>query len=590
MNRIRMRRTMWVLWIAGIAFQPLGLRADESAKVFPGYDTNVRPFFRTYCVRCHGAETTEGDVRLDTLSAAVSDEQAAETWQEVLDVLNGGEMPPEDEKQPPVEELASAIGALSDGLFEARKRLVDSRHVTLRRLNKREYANTIRDLLGVPVDTTGLPADGTVEGFDTIGDAHFMSTVQFEKYLQLGRVALDMALVSGPKPERTVERNEAERGSNAKILKAIRDKEESIEERRAALRSSTLTIQERDRLQSQLDKDTDAVNRAIAYRSQPSSKTGFILDITQTPFGGQAHDTVRAKVPSRPPRRESTLQSADANPTLGEPVGRYVARFRVGLTCKPKPGRRLFVKVFRSDTINQQIAYSFPLGTYEITRTADNPHVIEIPFDNFGETDDHITVEVSDLNTDPNVKRQRGNKQFPDSTKKAYVWVDWLEVEGPFIEQWPPAAWSQTFFNGIPADATTEAESAREIIERFAFRAFRRRMPSKEYIDKLHAIFTEYRSSGSSFVDAVKESLAVVLASPAFVYLVEQPAAEGKKHHRLTDLELATRLSYFLWSYPPDAAIFALAEKNQLSEPEVLREQVERMLSDPKAKGFVDAL
>lgn len=528
-------------------------------------------------------------MRLDTLSAAVSDEQTAETWQEVLDVLNGGEMPPEDEKQPPVEELAKAIGALTEGLFEARKRLVDSRHVTLRRLNKREYANTIRDLLGVPVDTVGLPADGTVEGFDTIGDAHFMSTVQFEKYLELGRKALDMALVMEPKPERVVERNEPERVSNAKILKTLRDKSKAIEERRAALLDPKLSKEERQRHESRLAKELEGMEGAKGYQSQPAARTGFILDITQPPFGGQAHDKVRAKVPSKLRGRVTELDKADAKPTLGKPVGRYVARFRAGLTCRPESGRRLFVKVFRSDTVNQQISYSFPLGTFEITRTVDDPHVFEIPFENFGETDDHIAIKVSDLNVDANAKPRRGNKQFPDSTKTAYVWVDWLEVEGPFFEQWPPAAWSQTFFNGIPSDAVTEAEYAREVIRRFAFRAFRRRNPSDKYIDKLHAIFTEYRESGSSFVDSVKESLAVVLASPAFVYLVEQPAADEKAHHQLTDLELASRLSYFLWSYPPDAALFALAEKNQLSKPEVLREQVERMLGDPKAKGFIDA-
>ena len=322
-------------------------------------------------------------------------------------------------------------------------------------------------------------------------------------------------------------------------------------------------------------------------------------------------------MPSRPLRRAQANNSS-LKPELGRPIGRYVARFRAGLTCKPQSGRRLFVKVFRSDTVNQQIAYSFPLGTFEITHTVCKHQVIEVPFENFGEIDDYISVQVSELNIDPKARPQRrGGKQFPDSTKKAFVWVDWLEVEGPFIEQWPPMAWTQTFFKGIPDSqskdasasrgasntlndkktaasvstltSTSESVYAREIIERFAFRAFRRRKPTKEYVDKVHAIFVDYRSSGSAFVDSIKESLAVVLASPSFVYLIERPASKDKTHRQLSDLELASRLSYFLWSQPPDEQLFGLAEEHKLSRPSVLREQIERMLDDPKAAMFVES-
>ena len=275
-----------VLWGLTIVLHGPELSAADSPLAFADYSKSVEPFFRKHCIRCHGSKTSEGEVRLDQLSPLISDEQMAERWQEVLDVLNAGDMPPEDQPQPKRDEFAGLIGTLTDGLFKARKRLVDSRHVTLRRLNKREYANTIRHLLGVPVDTKGLPADGMVEGFDTIGDAHFMSTVQFEKYLELGREALNMALVNGPKPERTVIHNEPERSSNDKVMKAIRDKSKLIAERKSALRDKSLSKEERQRLESRLNLESKGVEGAKGYQSQPAAQTGFILGITRQPFGG----------------------------------------------------------------------------------------------------------------------------------------------------------------------------------------------------------------------------------------------------------------------------------------------------------------
>ena len=198
-----------ILFAVSACISASGLAAENATEEnFVGYEKSIKPFIQQHCIRCHGPKTTEGDMRLDQLSAIISDEHVAESWQEVLDVLNAGEMPPEEETQPDKGQLASVIGVLTDRLHEARKRLVDKRNITIRRLNRREYANTIRALLGVPVDVTALPADGTLDGFDTIGDAHFMSTVQFEKYLELGRIALDRALVAGNRPQRGVSRIE----------------------------------------------------------------------------------------------------------------------------------------------------------------------------------------------------------------------------------------------------------------------------------------------------------------------------------------------------------------------------------------------
>jgi hypothetical protein len=125
------------------------------------------------------------------------------------------------------------------------------------------------------------------------------------------------------------------------------------------LNAGEVPPEERERLQRRIDKDEESIRVSAAYQEQPFTDTGFILGITRTPFGAQSYNKARGVVPSRPQRRERNTETEMPLPKLGQPIGRYVARIRLGLTCKPKNGRQLFVKVFRSDTVNQQIAYSY---------------------------------------------------------------------------------------------------------------------------------------------------------------------------------------------------------------------------------------
>lgn len=593
----------------------------------------VSRFLNRYCSDCHTGDEPEGGFNMKNLSSRIADQGKAEAWQEVLDALNAGEMPPEGEQQPPPATLAGVIGELTDVLFEARKRLVDTRQVTLRRLNKREYANTMRDLLGVQVNTSELPADGMVEGFDTIGDAHFMSTVQFERYLELARKALDRSLVGGARPERLVNRIEPENRSNFQARRALEKTSVSIEKLEAQLRNPKLDERGRFILERKLRSERTSVEHAKLYLSQPASESGYILGFASAAFPAGSRNATGVEASSRNGLPRKPDRNTFKRIALGQPIGRYIARIRVGLTCEPEPGQPLIVTIRHGGRVDVINSYRNVLGTFEISRTIDDPHVFEIPFDNPGVIYDGVSISFdpkSQISKATDSQPVRGKKarekkaqaenaqeekgETPDSTRTPRVWVDWLEMEGPFIDQWPPAAWTQTFFNGIPQSEpqgasrgsgkrgptktpaasalplTTpqESEYAREVIKRFAFRAFRHREPDEVYLDRVHAIFTEYRDSGSSFVDAMKESLAVVLASPSFVYLVEQADPDDKSRRRLSDLELASRLSYFLWSHPPDETLYALAEERRLSQPAVLQQQVERMLSDPRADVFVE--
>ena len=155
-------------------------------------DERQREFFKSYCVECHNAEKQEGKLRLDDISFELGSVELADRWQKILNQLNAGEMPPEEAKQPDREAKTEFLDALANVLVTARRSLGDSGgKITMRRLNRREYKNTIRDLLGVEINVRELPADGGAGTFDTVGSSLFMSSDQFEQYLALGRQALD---------------------------------------------------------------------------------------------------------------------------------------------------------------------------------------------------------------------------------------------------------------------------------------------------------------------------------------------------------------------------------------------------------------
>ena len=189
-----------------------------------------RTFLTKHCLDCHDSETQEGKVNLQTLPFRITTLEQAELWQKVLNALNAGEMPPEDELQPANAEKADFLDDLAQTMVAARKKLSDSGgKITLRRLNRREYQNTIEHLTGVRVDVGSLPTDSGSGTFDTVGTSQFISSDQFEQYLKLGRSAIDeaferqSALKNGPQ----VFRVEPETTVNVQSLKDMHGMEET---------------------------------------------------------------------------------------------------------------------------------------------------------------------------------------------------------------------------------------------------------------------------------------------------------------------------------------------------------------------------
>jgi len=169
--------------------------------------SELEPFLKQFCYKCHGEKRQRGDVRLDTINWSITDNVSAQHWQDILDVLNSGEMPPEDEKQPNERLFTNILGILTKDLDTARNRLADTGGVnTIRRINKREYENNIKHLFGLNIDTALIPLDLRSEDhFDTASSEQYFDAPLLEQYIRLGtEIALEGLQWSG-QPYREIE-------------------------------------------------------------------------------------------------------------------------------------------------------------------------------------------------------------------------------------------------------------------------------------------------------------------------------------------------------------------------------------------------
>ncbi|MEY2598602.1 MAG: hypothetical protein RLZZ142_861 [Verrucomicrobiota bacterium] len=549
-----------------------------------------RGFLEQYCVSCHGEEKQKGKVRLDTLLPAIGDLETAERWQKVLNAINAGEMPPEEERQPKGEEKAVFLEQLSEAMVQARRRLSDSGGVlTMRRLNKREYQNTLRELLGVPVDAKDLPNDGGGGSFDTAGKALFLASDQFEQYVLLARRALDQAIATGPRPVARKVRVEVEEEANRRITGILRGYQmggyRANKEWKASKGRPTTDFGIVDEGEMKFRQHVWDTNTApmIDYLTREETRTGALLTIHEP--NGQ----VAVAIPDE------------------MPPGRYRIRARLGLSGRVEASRGFVEMGFRGKALNDAMTLidcrrvTAPIAQGEEWEVELELPRLTVPLkEDIGpETKKRIWVgervialrERQPNTSEASSARYRQALETTGFGVEPALWVDWMEWEGPLVEQWPPAGHAALFFKGEGAEKNEGY--AREILERFASRAFRGKPVRASYLERLVGHYRERREAGDGFEEALKQPLSIVLASPSFLYLSE-PAAEpeGRGGGRRVDArELATRLAYFLWSGPPDAELQALADSGLLLREEVLGGQVDRMLASERigefVKGFV---
>lgn len=522
-----------------------------------------RVLLETNCVECHGPEKQKGKFRVDELPFTITKVEDADRWQKVLNSLNAGEMPPEEERQPEREAKTEFLDALSHTLVAARKSLADQGgRITMRRLNRREYQNTIRALLGVEVDVHDLPADGGAGTFDTAGSSLFMSSDQFERYLELGKRALDEAIVSGAEPARKTQHREVEEAANHFAQARLKGFDSATTKRALAWRDS-------DKKDAREFGFPD--NKAAGFALKQYERSA----LTYQQYLARPHADTGAFLTFEVGHVEETVEIP-----ASAPEGDYVLRLRVG-TAKDAPANRCFLEMGHATAGR---AVFNVLGSFQVTAPIEQPQLLEIPVRVGRGTDRTFSFREKRPNS-----RLAALTFFREAQEKTgagpepALWIDWVEWEGPLNTQWPPRAHREIFFQGPQAELGDAY--AREIIERFASRAFRDKAPRADFIEKLVGLYQIRRRAGDAFETALKEPLSVVLASPGFLYLAELSAEEGKRP--LSDTELAVRLSYFLWSGPPDETLINAAKRGDLQKPELLAKQVDRLIGDARSCQFV---
>lgn len=524
----------------------------------------VRPFLVQHCERCHGDQKQNGDLRLDTLAVDFDSSTNAGVWIEVMDNLNLGEMPPEGEPRPDPVEHRRVVRWIADQLRAAQRRAAGSEgRVLLRRLNRTEYANTIRDLLHVtylPGENPAalLPPDATYEGFDKVGSALMLDPSLLDAYYRVAKDIASRVMVDGPPefPTKNI-RFQFEQTSDTNhryilVSPTIRERQQDMEIVAGATRvRDELDYAGHYAIIPTTGRYTVRI-RAFADHAGESMPVTMYADRVQ----GREPRIMEVEVSETPKTYEATLPFTALGPITPAPY------FTVGILNGPK-GTRQGLR-----------------GHGEMIRAAEAA----------SKAADYATalrIQARML-AEGYVDYTRPTKVLLDLSPFPKLYLDWIEVEGPVYDSWPPASHKVLLFKGDTAD--DPHAYVRDIFRRLLPKAYRRPVEPSE-IDRVASLVSSELNAGTPFKKAIEIGLTYILTSPGFLYLIEPNTGDGPR--RLNDFELASRLSYFLWSSMPDDELFAICNTAQdsrqsLSHAAILEEQVERMLADPRSLALTD--
>ena len=545
------------------------------------YETRIRPFLTKYCVSCHGPGKQKADLRLDKLDPDIVNGSDADMWQEVLDLINVGEMPPEEAKsQPKRAERQVIVDALTSSLRHAMevKRSTGGRNV-IRRLTAYEYNNTLRDLFDLDLRyAVDLPPEGSAkEGFKNNSSVLGTSALHIEYFERIARSALErIILAPTEQPEPYYVRVEPELAFAAEPA-AGKPKNKKRQKKSAgtgySIKGEHYSSGNNARgplFRLDHGEPSDGGSGILLAGNRPSDKVGdpFAAD---RKIGGAQGD---GRSGYQPEFRVEMYEVPHDAPVL----------VRVRISAGPGKGKtypRLSFELgsFRGAGVSdQKEAANIEIRSTELKTYEFVVHGANFPFQSNKPSRPSYFRIFNDF--------RRGTSQLTYE-ELPKLNIDWVEIKGNHYEAWPSPQRQAILFDSKNRD--NEEVYAREVIASFMSRAYRRQVSDAE-VDRKLALFLKLRIQEASFEATIVSTLTAVLCSSNFL-LISEPAEEvvndsAVRRRRLNDYELASRLSYFLWSSMPDATLFDLASKEQLHQPAVLLAQVKRMIADPKSEGF----
>ena len=598
------------------------LKPDEK-----GMRRIVQPFLKRYCVDCHGPDLQEGDFRTDVdLQNNFTDLRTKEIWSEVVDVLNSHEMPPEDERQPKAKQTAKVVDWITEQMARAELLRRDSR-IVLRRLNRKEYRNTIYDLLGIEIDTSHFPDDPLAGGFDNNGRTLTLSPLLLELYYDTARKSLDHALTHGEEPPVLKWRFQPESGDSDSNRVKIEGQNIIVNGGKDPVDGQFKVMHHQN-----WDRKINIRNFAVPHAGNYAIRIHAASNIPTR------EDVLRTGTEFLQQRMDKQLQKhPKAAKWHREAFEQGVEHLKTDRMYDYGPGRLKLTQHLGGQPL--------VLSEFDIDAPADTPKTYETVA-RFTSKKAGITYEYA-YQIPPVF--DNGWFQKSDNFARPEVRVDWIELEGPINPVWPPASFHQILYKS-PLLQQDPAAYAKEVLKRFMTKAYRRPVTTEEVKVK-HDIYLAAQQAGDPLVEAIRPALTAVLVSPHFLYLVEPTFSKdhsSETHRVLTDqsgkqiraqvlatgegnvtikredgrefqlpikrlseedqeflnsffdskeinassalnqYQLASRLSYFLWKTMPDDILFQLAEERKLDSAEELAKQVDRMLADPRSERLVD--
>jgi hypothetical protein len=519
-------------------------------------------FIDKHCVECHEADTKKGDLDLTTLKFDLDDTKAFAEWVKIHDRVRDGEMPPKKKPQPEAALRASFLDSIATPMIAADKaREGKDGRTTWRRMNRYEYENTLRDLFGAPwlQIKDKLPEDGESNRFNKIGDALDVSHVQMARYLAAADYALHEAMASQMSKPKTINERFYAR-SDSSLVKKMKF--------------------------SQFNKSPErATFPVLGYKAQPDVRAG------------KAPATVGAK---NPQLREQEAIGVVASSY--EPIELKFHEFeapRSGLYKLKFSGYSVWVGPGKGDKWYHPDLDTVSKGRrFEpVTIYAETPPRLLRLLGSFDFGTEPTVCEIETYLLKGEIIRYDAARLFrsrppsyhnPLATREGQpgLAMQWMEVEGPIIKEWPSAG-HKVLFDNLPiqrkdAKAPIEIVSkdegdAERLLRRFMQRAYREPV-NDEDVKRFMVVIESAKKSGNDFANAMIAGYTAVLCSPKFVCFEEKPG-------KLDKPDIATRLAYFLWNSSPDAEL----RKADLTKPEVLHAQTDRLLDDPKSQRFVNA-
>ena len=483
--------------------------ANPGEKDTSDFSQNGASFLEQHCFSCHTGDQPAADLSLDAFTDNPSLIKNREIWERILDMVTTGQMPPSDSDQPSLEESESFVTHV-EAIFEHADCTAkpDPGRITVRRLNRVEYKNTVRDLLGVDFNPTeNFPADDVGHGFDNIGDVLTMSPLLMERYLEAAEaIATRVILLERPPPLKRYQRG--------------------------------------SRLEPQHDDIPDERFRLLDPTATETWKTGpFTTGSTYFNISPDVEILYRA-----------TLY-AETDSETPVKVALFIQGAALPYRSTPDELARL---VGVDPTADNKIKV---LKVFEITaRDAKKTQTIQT----------HITGI-------PNIEKVGIAMLKPvDGEPHGKLQVRSLWSEGP-LQSRPDSHFK--ILECTPG--ISQAAQTREVLIRLLRRAYRR-PPTPNEIEQLAQFVESLQVDGTKWETCIQQAIKVVLCSPKFLFRLElDDRPQTAEPYPIDEFQLASRLSYFLWSSMPDDELLELAEKNQLTVN--LEAQVKRMLTDPKS-------